>query len=76
MSEYSDNLFSQDNERREAPRETTYTNGVCSRCMGTGYIIEVRNGLIGVLYTSTYEDEEGQDVKRLMVCDCKISVDY
>lgn len=50
--------------------------GLCSECLGSGYRIRQRNGVLGVLFTSTSSDSEGKPIRRLMSCDCKVQVSY
>lgn len=64
-----------DGEVIEAEEIPQY-EGVCERCLGSGYVIRERNGVMGVLYTSTMTDSEGKPVKRLVPCDCQVEVTY
>lgn len=56
--------------------EDTPLVGVCRKCLGTGYIIQEKDGIKGMLFTSTSNDSEGRPVKRLVPCDCKVRVSY
>ena len=51
-------------------------SGVCSKCLGSGYRITERNGVRGVLFTSTMTDSEGKPVRRLVPCDCGVEVSF
>lgn len=50
--------------------------GVCERCLGSGYLMKERDGVLGVVFTSTMNDSEGKPVRRLVRCECKVQVDY
>lgn len=50
--------------------------GVCSDCLGSGYKIRQRNGVLGVLFTSNTSDSEGKPIRRLVPCDCRVEVSY
>ena len=50
--------------------------GVCSKCLGSKYLMTERNGMMGVLYTSENEDSEGKPIKRLLSCNCSVTTTY
>jgi hypothetical protein len=50
--------------------------GLCSECLGSGYKIRRKDGIFGVLFTSTSEDSEGKPIRRLVPCECKVQVDF
>ena len=56
--------------------EVPQLEGLCSDCLGSGYRIRERNGILGVLFTSFSEDSEGKPIRRLVPCDCKVEVSY
>ena len=47
----------------------SFLEGICGKCLDTGFVHDVRDGVLGVLFTSMESDSNGQPVKRLMVCD-------
>lgn len=48
---------------------------VCSNCLGTGYKMTERNGVLGVLYT-TIGETEGKPKKQIIFCNCKSKAAY
>lgn len=76
MSQNIDYLFTDREEVINEVPAIESVDGICSKCLDTGYIMTNRSGLLGVLYSSTFEDAEGKPVKRLVHCECRISTDY
>ena len=50
--------------------------GICQKCLGSGYAIAERNGIFGVLFTSNHTDSEGKPIKSLLRCTCGVEVSY
>ena len=78
MTEYESGVESlfEETESTAEEEQAIPASGLCSKCMGSGYQITKRNGVLGVLFTTTANDSEGKPVKRLLRCDCKIQVSY
>jgi hypothetical protein len=56
----------------EIPQE----EGLCPKCLGSHFRIQTRNGVTGVLYSAKAQDSEGRPIKRLVHCDCNVTVTY
>ena len=69
MNQEFDSYFNTEEEQEgdEIPK-----SGICSKCLGTKYMIVHRDGSIGALYTTTHQDSNGKPQKRLLLCDCSI----
>lgn len=71
----AENYFAEESseEKIEEPSKQTteefgFLEGICSKCLDTGFIHTVKDGVLGVCYTSFSSDGEGSPVKKLMVC--------
>jgi hypothetical protein len=51
-------------------------SGMCTKCFGSGYVITERNGVVGVVFTSTQTDSEGKPIRKLVPCGCDVEVTY
>jgi hypothetical protein len=69
------NIGEVDGEVIEA-EEPPKSEGDCAKCYGSGYVIAERNGVIGVVFTSTNTDSEGKPIRKLVPCVCEVDVSY
>jgi len=72
MTENSiDYLYEEEQQLEEAPKEEDkpdFLEGICSKCLNSGFVHDVKNGVLGVCYTTLTEDSAGHPIKKLMVC--------
>jgi len=59
---------------KEELDETQIIEGLCSSCLGTGYLYGVRDGVLGLLSTELGGDIDGKRKRSLMRCDCSMDV--
>ena len=45
-----------------------FLEGICPRCLDTTFVHDVKDGVLGVCYTSNSEDSSGHPIKKLMRC--------
>jgi hypothetical protein len=67
---------SEENEVIDAEEVSDKRPGLCPECLGSGYRIKQRDGVMGVLFTSTSTDGEGKSIRRLVRCACEVDVSY
>lgn len=60
--------FAQDEPPKQEPPQEDFLEGICGRCLDTGFVHDTRNGILGILYTTYNQDANGQPIKKLMVC--------
>lgn len=77
MQQNEDDLFSsylENNtvtvEAEEVVEKPAALEGICPRCLDTGFINTVKDGVLGLAYEVSGEDSVGQPIKRLKRCNC------
>lgn len=46
----------------------SFLQGICSKCLDSGFVHTVKDGVLGVAYTSFTQNSAGIPQKKLMVC--------
>lgn len=61
--------FEEDSIEGEIIEEEQDTpQGVCSKCLNSGFVYTRQNGVIGLVYSIVGQDSAGRNIKRLQVC--------
>lgn len=47
-----------------------FMEGICPKCLDTGFIHTVKDGILGLAFQVSGQDSVGQPIKRLLVCGC------
>lgn len=68
MSSTENYLLENENETAPDEDKPSFLDGICSRCLDSGFVHDVKNGVLGVCYTTLSEDSTGKPIKKLMVC--------
>lgn len=76
MEEENQDFFDKSEENIIDAEEIPKYEGVCSRCLGSDFVITERNGVMGVVFSSFNTDSEGVPIKVLVPCDCGVEVNY
>lgn len=76
-----DDLFEyleEDEEYIEAETEEDKRSlvGACHKCFNTSFVVEERNGVLGVVFTSTSNDSMGKPIRQLQVCGHGLKLNY
>jgi len=46
----------------------SFLEGICPQCLDSGFKHDVKDGVLGVCYTTLSQDASGNPIKQLMVC--------
>ncbi len=49
----------------EEDKSPSFLEGICTKCLNSGFVHDVRNGVLGILYTVAQDDSHS---KKLMIC--------
>ncbi len=66
-----DYLFEEETTEEQPPIEADkplFLEGICLKCLDTTFLHTVKDGVLGVCYTSNTEDSSGHPIKKLMRC--------
>lgn len=65
-----------DVEETDQESDKQLLDGLCLRCMNTGFVIKEKDGMFGVTFTSRETDSLGQPVRKLQVCGHEIKLRF
>lgn len=61
--------FETEPSKSEDDKQThQFLDGICPKCLGTGYVHDIRDGVLGVVMSVIGSDEFGRPLKRLQKC--------
>lgn len=72
-------LFKESSEVAESEpleEEPSYLEGICPKCLDTGFKHTIQDGILGIAYRVEGENSIGQPIKRPLLCDCKVSTTF
>ena len=61
--------FEEETSKSEGDKQNhLFLEGICPKCLGTGYVHDIRDGVLGVVMSIFGTDEFGRPLKRLQKC--------
>jgi hypothetical protein len=48
--------------------EYNFLEGICPKCLDTSFVHTVKNGILGIAYTTFTQDASGKPIRKLMIC--------
>lgn len=71
----TENEIAQTSDEGE-PSKPEFLSGVCGKCLDTGYVHDVVDGVLGVMYTAFTQEADGIPIKKLMICNHGVKTQF
>jgi hypothetical protein len=63
------NYFTEEETESDTePEQFSFLEGICANCLDTGFKHTIKDGVLGILYTTFTQNADGIPQKKLMVC--------
>lgn len=63
-------------EDKESIVDKVFLEGICPKCLDSGFVHTVKDDILGMAYRIDGEDSVGKPIKRLLICDHSFKTNY